>query len=204
MKSSQTVKELAAALVRVQKALKPAVKDSTNLHFNRKYADLSAVWDACRGPLNANDITALQDVTSDERGVSVCTILIHTSGEWIEFGPLTVPLTKMSAHEVGSATSYGKRYALAAAVGIVAEEDDDGNAAVASARPQAEEGERKSGEVMPMCPGCDLNTKVIVSRYPGKKYYSLCCKKKFGPSNSPAEEPGAAEAAELFTDGVPA
>jgi hypothetical protein len=129
MQTSPSVKELAAAMVKVQKTMRPALKDATNPHFKSKYADLAAVWDACRGPLTDNSITVWQDVTSDEKGVSVCTRLVHSSGEWAEFGPITVPLTKQSAHEVGSATSYGKRYGLAAAVGVVCEEDDDGNAA---------------------------------------------------------------------------
>lgn len=129
MKTSESIKELAAAMVKVQKSMRPASKDALNPHFKSKYADLSSVWEACRGPLNDNNITVWQNVTSDEKSVSVFTLLVHTSGEWVEFGPLSVPLTKMSAHEVGSATSYGKRYALAAAIGVVSEEDDDGNAA---------------------------------------------------------------------------
>jgi hypothetical protein len=43
-------------------------------------------------------------------------------------------LAKRDAHGVGSATSYAKRYALSAAVGIVSD-DDDGNAATEPAPP---------------------------------------------------------------------
>jgi hypothetical protein len=88
-----------------------------------------------RKPLGDNGLVVLQDVTLGEHGVSVTTRLVHVSGQWVEFGPLTVPLTKRDAQGVGSATSYGRRYALLAALGIVAEEDDDGNAASAPSPP---------------------------------------------------------------------
>jgi hypothetical protein len=71
----------------------------------------------------------VQDASLCDRGVSVTTRLIHSSGQWIEFGPLTVPMSKQDAHGVGSATTYARRYGLSAALGIVAD-DDDGNAAV--------------------------------------------------------------------------
>lgn len=133
MQHSEQIDQIAPALVAVQKAMKPAVKDATNPHFKSKYADLAAIWDACREPLNANGIFAGQNVTGDDRTVAVSTRLVHISGQWIEFGPLVIPLNKQDAQAVGSGVSYGKRYSLGAALGIVAEDDDDGNAATASA-----------------------------------------------------------------------
>lgn len=131
MITSEQIQDLAAAMAKAQAAMKPAIKDSTNPAFRSKYADLTAVWDACRGPLTANGITVWQDVLATDSGIAVTTRLTHASGQWVEFGPLIVPLTKRDAHGVGSATSYGRRYGLSAAIGIVAD-DDDGNAAVAS------------------------------------------------------------------------
>lgn len=134
MKTSDAINEIAAASAKAQAAMRPAIKDATNPAYRSKYADLAAVWEACRGPLTGNGITVWQDVTSEENGIAVTTRLVHSSGQWVEFGPLTVPLAKRDAHGVGSATSYGKRYALAAAIGVIAEEDDDGNAAVGHSR----------------------------------------------------------------------
>jgi hypothetical protein len=131
--TSVEIDKIAGALVAVQAAMKPAIKDATNPHFRSKYADLGAIWDACREPLTKNGIFTGQDVTGDVGCVAVTTRLIHTSGQWVEFGPLVIPLTKGDAQAVGSGVSYGKRYALAAALGIIAEDDDDGNHAVASA-----------------------------------------------------------------------
>lgn len=129
MTTSDDIKEIAAAMAKAQAEMRPAIKDSTNPAFRSKYADLQAVWDACRGPLTANGIAVWQDVTMDTECVSVSTRLAHTSGQWVQFGPLLVPLGKRDAHGVGSATTYGKRFSLAAACGVVAGEDDDGNSA---------------------------------------------------------------------------
>jgi hypothetical protein len=41
----------------------------------------------------------------------------------------SIPVTKQDAQGYGSAMTYAKRYSLAAALGVVADEDDDGNAA---------------------------------------------------------------------------
>lgn len=132
MTTSEQINELADALAKAQATIKPALKDATNPHFKSKYADLTAVWEVIRGPLSSNGIAAVQEAVTMDDGVAVMTRLIHKSGQWIEFGPLTVPAMKRDAHGVGSATSYAKRYALSAAVGVVADEDDDGNAAAKS------------------------------------------------------------------------
>lgn len=129
MKTSESINEIAAAMAKAQGRMRPALKDATNPAYRSKYADLTSVWEACREPLTTQSITVWQDVESAAEGVAVTTRLVHASGQWVEFGPLVVPLAKKDAHGVGSATSYAKRYALSAAVGIVADDDDDGNAA---------------------------------------------------------------------------
>lgn len=129
MKTSETIDQIATALAVAQSKMKPAVKDSTNPHFKSKYADLTSVWESCREGLTANHVATVQNVETVDGRVLVTTRLIHKSGQWIEFGPLSVPMQKVDAHGVGSAVSYARRYALSAAVGVVTD-DDDGNAAV--------------------------------------------------------------------------
>ena len=135
MNTSASIVAIVPALVAAQAAIKPALKDSENPHFKSKYADLASVWDACREALTANDIVVVQDATTLDGQAAIVTCLLHKSGEWLQFGPLVVP-AKQDAHGVGSAISYGRRYALSAALGIVAE-DDDGNAAVEQPKPKA-------------------------------------------------------------------
>jgi hypothetical protein len=132
MTTSDQINEIAAALAKAQGAMKPAIKDGLNPHFKSKYADLAANVEAARAPLSVNGLAVLQEATTVPNGIAVATRLIHSSGQWIQFDPLTVPLAKMDAHGVGSATTYARRYALGAALGLVAE-DDDGNAATQAA-----------------------------------------------------------------------
>ena len=54
-------------------------------------------------------------------------MLCHSSGEWIR-GTLKLRPTKADPQGFGSACTYGRRYGLAAIVGL-AQIDDDGNAA---------------------------------------------------------------------------
>jgi hypothetical protein len=106
-----------------------AKKDSTNPHFKTAYADLASVWDACRAPLANAGLSVVQLVSSDATHAIIETILAHSSGEWVS-STLAVPLTKADAQGLGSAITYGRRYALAAIVGVCPA-DDDGEAAVA-------------------------------------------------------------------------
>jgi len=132
MTTSGETDQIFAALAVLQAAMKPATKDSTNPAFRSKYADLAAHWDALRPAAAVAGLSVVQDVTSTEAGVSVTTRIAHKSGQWVEMGPLFVPAAKHDAHGYGSAVSYARRYALSAAVGTVAD-DDDGNAATATA-----------------------------------------------------------------------
>ena len=137
MQQSPEIDKLAAALAVVQAGLKPAVKDAVNPHYKSRYADLSAVWDACREALGANGLSIVQvgDVTDQYQAV-LHTRLLHVSGQWIG-GVYPLAPAAAGPQAMGSALTYARRYCLAALLGIVAEEDDDGNAASAPpARPR--------------------------------------------------------------------
>ena len=130
MTHSESINELAAACAKAQSELKPAAKDARNPHYGSTYSDLAAVIEATKIYAKHN-IAIFQDVVTSEAGVSVATMLAHSSGQWMTFGPLTVPMGKRDAHGVGSATTYAKRYGLQAAA-LIPSEDDDGNAASAA------------------------------------------------------------------------
>lgn len=128
MRTSDSIESIAKAMCEAQRLMKPASKDSVNPHFKSKYSDISSVWECIREPLTTQGLTVWQDVTTDDGQVCITTRVVHVSGQWVEFGPLNIPLTKKDAHGVGSSVSYGKRYALCAALGVVSgDEDDDGN-----------------------------------------------------------------------------
>lgn len=127
MKTSESTAALAAALSKAQGAMSGAVKDRQNPHFKNDYATLSSVIEAARAALAANELSIVQGLFSAATGLDVTTRLMHSSGEWIE-DSLVIPLSKADAQGMGSAATYGRRYALAAMLNI-AQVDDDGNAA---------------------------------------------------------------------------
>lgn len=126
--TSTETDKLDAALAAAQGEIEPAVKDKTNPHFRSKYADLAGVWAACRDALAKHKIAVSQwPVHSDDGRLHLITRLAH-SGQWMR-AEFSIPVGKSDAHGYGSATTYAKRFALAAALGVVADEDDDGNKA---------------------------------------------------------------------------
>jgi len=129
MKTSEQINEIAGALAKAQVGVKSALKDSVNPHFKSKYADLSAVKDAIGDCLSKNDIAVVQAHDILESGAVVLkTRLMHKSGQWLE-GQYLVRPVKEDPQGYASATTYARRISLAAMVGVVADEDDDGNAA---------------------------------------------------------------------------
>lgn len=142
--STETPK-LASALVKAQGIMEEAKKDSTNPHFRSKYADLASIVAVLREPLSKNGLGFIQDVKSDKDGVSVRTTLVHESGERLAGEWLFLPVTQQTPQAYGSAVTYGKRYSLAALVGVVCDEDDDGDAA--SGKEEAKAPAKRKGVV---------------------------------------------------------
>lgn len=127
MTTSESINEIASALAKAQSEMGGAVKDSANPFFKSKYADLSSVWEACRGPLTKNGLAVIQSPSADGLRVSVDTLLTHTSGQWMR-GVVSVNAKEDSPQAVGSAITYLRRYALQSFAGV-APEDDDAEAA---------------------------------------------------------------------------
>lgn len=127
------MKNIAIALAKAQMNMGKALKQSSNPAFKSKYADLGSVMDACLPAMNEAGIALIQPTGEDDHGRFVETILIHgESGETLSCRvPLIVAKNDMQGY--GSAVTYARRYGLMAMAGI-APEDDDGNAAAASAR----------------------------------------------------------------------
>lgn len=122
--------ELAKAYAQAQGAMPKLIKDSTNPHFNNQYASLAAVLDAVRKPLADHGLALYQSATTtvDEGGkpmVVVQSMLIHESGQYIE-SELPMPIAQNTPQGIGSAITYGRRYAAMAICGIAPDDDDDG------------------------------------------------------------------------------
>jgi len=133
MKKSESIAALAASLSKAQGELENANKNANNPHFKSKYADLAELLNTVRPVLSKHSLAVIQ-MPSFEQGIAnVETLLTHSSGEFVS-SVCSAPVSKQDAQGVGSAITYLRRYSLAAFCGI-AQEDDDGNHAVAQPRP---------------------------------------------------------------------
>ena len=123
MNSSIEINELATALCQAQSQMGGAVKDSSNPFFKSNYADLTSVIKAIKQPFSDNGLSYSQFPVSDDNGIGVATILMHTSGQWLKF-EYTLPMVKRDPQAAGSCISYARRYALQSIAGIPTAEDD--------------------------------------------------------------------------------
>lgn len=126
--------KICAAYVAAFAELEAATKTASNPHFKSKYADLPTVIDAIKPHLSKHGLAFMQMPKPSEGGISIETILIHTSGDKLSMGVLFVPANRQDAHGYGSALTYARRYALQTCFGLPTE-DDDGNAAVKAQQP---------------------------------------------------------------------
>ncbi len=127
---SAEIGEIAAALSVAQAEINPAEKNSTNPHLKNKYANISAIYDAVREVLPKHGLCVVQTMLpTDGTRAHVRTTLAHKSGQWFA-SECVMPLDRQGgAQGMGSAITYARRYSLSAILGVVADEDDDGNGA---------------------------------------------------------------------------
>lgn len=127
MNRSDSIGALVAALAKAQKAIVNPALDSVNPHFKNRYASLAAHLAAVRGPLADQGISLIQSISTPANGgVSVTTMLAHSSGEWIS-SEVSMPLPdRATAQQLGSCVTYLRRYAVATCCLIVGDEDTDG------------------------------------------------------------------------------
>lgn len=130
MRHSETLGELAAALSAVQSEMRPAAMNAKNPHLRNKYADLGAIIETSRPALTKHGIAVSQMLGGEPGTVSVETVLMHKSGEWVA-STATFPVMEQkgitTAQAAGISYTYLRRYAMAAALGIYADEDADGH-----------------------------------------------------------------------------
>ena len=121
---------LAEALVAAQMDMPAVEADQTNPFFKSRYVTLGHLMAKVRPVLNRHGLMVAQFPSSQDGKPTLVTLLIHESGERIEYeAPLV--MSKNDAQAFGSAVTYARRYALASALGISDQEDDDGNAGTA-------------------------------------------------------------------------
>lgn len=197
MNKSEDIKELASALSKFQAEVKnpqnsETVKvDTSKGSYKYKYAPLDEILSLVRPLLGKNGLSVVQPASSDGAEVTVVTLLLHSSGQWMEFEPLKLKADRNTAQGIGSAITYGRRYALSGILGISSEDDDDGQAAVGksneyksqsknqNSKPSGKDKDKSEAKLK--CSDCNADITAAVDTFSTKKYgKSLCrdCQKK--------------------------
>lgn len=161
MKHSDSFSAIAAALAKAAAEFQPIKKDRTVTVKTKKggeytfaYAPLESIVAAVRPALSASGLVLVQSVVSEDfhRGQAVVsedfleTRLLHSSGEWLaNLTPVMVDPEESSAQAYGSAITYARRYGITQLLCVVADEDDDGNAASGNVARSARDGASASG-----------------------------------------------------------
>jgi hypothetical protein len=116
------------AIAKAQGQIRNAALNRTNEHLKSSYADLAAVWDACRTACSEAGVSIVQSLWPKKHFVVVTTRLSHR-GQWVEADlPVKGEAQKgvNNKQQLGIAITYGKRYSLTSMLGIPAGEDTDG------------------------------------------------------------------------------
>ena len=130
------MKEILKALILAKQEFKHIPKNSYNPYHKFKYANLDAVLEAISESFNKYNLCLLQPTEVRNDQVILKTIIYHLeSGEQIA-GELLLPQSA-DPQKTGSAITYYRRYGLCSLLGIVADEDDDGNATIPTKPTQA-------------------------------------------------------------------
>lgn len=125
-----------ADLTVVEKGRTAKIKTKSGPDYSYDYAAIEDVVKLTRPLLAAHGIVALTPIHDHGNGLACTVTLVHASGETMDLGPFPFPAGR-DAQSTGSAVTYHRRYALVAALGLAAGDDDDGAAATESANKPA-------------------------------------------------------------------
>jgi uncharacterized protein (DUF3820 family) len=101
--------------------------DGNNPHFHSKFATLAGIITHIRPVLQKHCAAISQNVEAKDDTVGVNTQIIFPEHTFL-FGPISMKHGG-DAQKLGSVVTYLRRYGLLAALGIVGDDDDDGNGA---------------------------------------------------------------------------
>ena len=93
MNKSESIAALSAALATAQGEVENASKNAKNPHFRNKFASLAAIRNAVVPVFAKHGLSIMQELTSGEGTVGCLTVIQHSSGQWLEFGPLSMPVS---------------------------------------------------------------------------------------------------------------
>jgi hypothetical protein len=136
MNKSESIKNIAGALVKFQASVSKVAKESNNPFFKSKYASLANILDTIQKPLSECGLAISQFPDAN----ALTTIIVHAeSGEWME-SSYVMPVAKQNDPQaMGSAMTYARRYALGSILNLNIDDDDDGEKAMGRQLPKRDE-----------------------------------------------------------------
>jgi len=122
--ASKEINELAAALAKAHSEMETAEATKVLKHLNSRYADLNDITSAARPALSKNGLAVIQRELRDTDGqIVLSTVLMHTSGQWIESRLPIVAENPKNMQEIGKSIKYTRRYAYSTITGILIEDE---------------------------------------------------------------------------------
>jgi len=136
MNKSESIKNIAGALVKFQASVSKVAKEANNPFFKSKYASLANILDTIQKPLSECGLAISQFPDAN----ALTTIILHAeSGEWME-SSYVMPVAKQNDPQaMGSAMTYARRYALGSILNLNIDDDDDGEKAMGRQIPKKDE-----------------------------------------------------------------
>jgi hypothetical protein len=125
-------KPLAAAFAAALAEMPSPMLDRTNSAFGKfRYASIGSYLETCRPHLARFGLAMATDYEPTPDGNLMCwTVIRDETGETLRLAPVPVKVDLAKPQATGSAMTYARRYSISAALGVVGDEDDDGNAAM--------------------------------------------------------------------------
>lgn len=148
---SEQVNDLFQALSKAQEEMPNAPMDGFNPHFKSKFATLKSIVNTSRSPLSKHGLCVTQTFDSQGDEDFVITTLGHSSGQFIS-SKCPIRSKDRSSQAYGSGVTYARRYALGAILGMVTDEDDDGEASMPRDKPLDEGQKKKIKELVKKVP----------------------------------------------------
>jgi hypothetical protein len=136
MNKSESIKNIAGALVKFQASVSKVAKEANNPFFKSKYASLANILDTIQKPLSECGLA----ISQFPDGNALTTIILHAdSGEWMESSYVMPVVKQNDPQAMGSAMTYARRYALGSILNLNIDDDDDGEKAMGRQIPKKDE-----------------------------------------------------------------
>lgn len=171
---SENISQIALAMSKfkmkvgiIPKDQKVTIRNEKNgTSYDYFYADLAGIDEKITPAEFENELAHTQLFEEVASGTILHTVILHSSGQWLR------STIKVAEHEkiqsLGGEITYLRRYALAAAYGLVTDKDDDGSLANETSRKKKEESkvDHQTGEIK------SSNTNYITEKQQ-KKIYAM-------------------------------